>query len=419
MSNLKGYPSQSKLGSDTMEHACVVPSGTDSHGLMAIAKSTYQDTATDLAEALSTDQVIVATAHGALVGDVLSWRSGVLSGQEYFVTAIPDANSIRIGGKMPSAPGVGDEFRVLRSKTQEVSSGGGIVTGPITFTRDGSDQVVTEDTGTPANNRPLPVKITGLDGDVVIDAANLNLEVQLDHDSANPDSIRVGDGTETLAIEADSAARVAVTDAAGNRLGPNADGSVPIGDSSGVLDSGAGNVSAQTLRTTPAADSPHLLATRHEAAGTPLSGRLSDGVAFYKTVEDSQIPATLGAKTSASSLSVTISTDEPDIPISAPSGRTSVLPTRVDFSSTNIDNATYTEIVASTSADINKLHIADTTGEVIILAVGAAASEVDTLYVSRGGDTFEIFIPSGSRLSLKAVTLASITTDDWVINGLS
>lgn len=48
------------------------------------------------------------------------------------------------------------------------------------FVRNGAPQVVTEDTVDPTNNRPLPVKLTGVQGDVVIEAENLNLQVQLE-----------------------------------------------------------------------------------------------------------------------------------------------------------------------------------------------------------------------------------------------
>ena len=62
------------------------------------------------------------------------------------------------------------------------------------FIRDGAPQQVIEDTQNPANNRPLPVKLTGFDGDVKIQADNLNLETQLDgvYDSAEntiPDTV--------------------------------------------------------------------------------------------------------------------------------------------------------------------------------------------------------------------------------------
>ncbi len=43
---------------------------------------------------------------------------------------------------------------------------------------------------------------------------------------------------------------------------------------------GAGTVDANTLRTTPASDSPHLLAMRHETVTTPLATRISDGTSF-------------------------------------------------------------------------------------------------------------------------------------------
>ena len=56
-----------------------------------------------------------------------------------------------------------------------------------------------------------------------------------------------------------------------------------LGNASGAADWGAGAVSAQTLRNTPASDSPHLLATRHEALATPLSVRLGDTSAFVGT----------------------------------------------------------------------------------------------------------------------------------------
>src|SRR5690349_14308160 len=50
----------------------------------------------------------------------------------------------------------------------------------VEFIRDGDPQKVVEDTANPANNRPLPVKLTGFEGDVVINSENLNLETQLD-----------------------------------------------------------------------------------------------------------------------------------------------------------------------------------------------------------------------------------------------
>ena len=63
------------------------------------------------------------------------------------------------------------------------------------FIRDGAPQQVIEDTQNPANNRPLPVKLTGFEGDVIINSDNLNLETQSDGEyraeNQTPDSIGV------------------------------------------------------------------------------------------------------------------------------------------------------------------------------------------------------------------------------------
>lgn len=65
---------------------------------------------------------------------------------------------------------------------------------------------------------------------------------------------------------------------------------------------GAGTVSTGTVRTTPASDSPHLLATRHEAVGTPLSGRLSDGTDFISS------QAVAASQTTAATLTKALAT---------------------------------------------------------------------------------------------------------------
>lgn len=63
----------------------------------------------------------------------------------------------------------------------------------VSFIRNGQPQTVTEDTASPSNNRPLPVKLTGFDGDVIINSDNLNLETQLDGvygvDNTDPDNV--------------------------------------------------------------------------------------------------------------------------------------------------------------------------------------------------------------------------------------
>jgi hypothetical protein len=69
------------------------------------------------------------------------------------------------------------------------------------FFIDGNLQTVTEDTVNPANNSPLPVKLTGVTGDINITAGDLNIHSS--HTGANPDSMQIGDGTEIMLVNAD------------------------------------------------------------------------------------------------------------------------------------------------------------------------------------------------------------------------
>ena len=61
-------------------------------------------------------------------------------------------------------------------------------------------------------------------------------------------------------------------------------------------------------------------------------------------------------------------------------------------------------LTVGTSADITALEILDTGGRFYYLALGAAASEVDTLLITPGGNgIIPVTIPSGTRLSIKAI----------------
>jgi len=95
-----------------------------------------------------------------------------------------------------------DEFITLRPTNLSVDVDGNLVTntGPVRFIRDAAEVEVTEDTVDPANNIPLPVKLTSVTGDINITANDLN--VQTSHTSANPDSMRIGDGVEEWQMNA-------------------------------------------------------------------------------------------------------------------------------------------------------------------------------------------------------------------------
>jgi len=84
----------------------------------------------------------------------------------------------------------------------------------------------------------------------------------------------------------------------------------------------------------------------------------------------------------------------------------------LSYVSSPVSSAAYTTLVASTAATINELFVAETSGTYQILAVGAPGSEVPTIYMGPGGNTYDVAIPAGSRISLKnndSVTTTSST----------
>lgn len=138
-----------------------------------------------------------------------------------------------------------------------------------------------------------------------------------------------------------------------------------IGNATGAADFNSGAAGAQTLRT--------VLATRHESATTPVSVRISDGSAFNTP---------------------------------APKGRAYADSARNAYASTNVTTGAWVQIIASTAANINQLHIFDSSGQTIELGTGAAASETRVLIIPPGGfnAVVDLFIASGTRLSLRAIS---------------
>lgn len=89
----------------------------------------------------------------------------------------------------------------------------------------------------------------------------------------------------------------------------------------------------------------------------------------------------------------------------AAGGRAKVNQIYLDYSSSNVTTAAYTQILASSAAAANLVEIFDSSGELMILAVGGAGSEVDQCYIMPGGNgPVQLLIPASSRLSVKAKT---------------
>jgi len=92
---------------------------------------------------------------------------------------------------------------------------------------------------------------------------------------------------------------------------------------------------------------------------------------------------------------------------------------RLDYSVTNVDNTLWTQLVASTGANvINSILLFDGGGYAMELGIGAAAAEVRTLLIPPGGFNGPIpfFIPINSRISIRAIGAALVNLGEIDIN---
>jgi len=149
--------------------------------------------------------IIGVTGHAARTGDLVRFvtTSNAVGMYENYIESIVDANNFKLVSPLFLSITAGDIVQILRGVAPRYSSDGAslaqLTPDPIKFLYNGAIIDVAEDTVTPANNKPLPVKLTGITGDINITAGDLN--VQLSH--AGPvyfDSTRIGDGTNLLVV---------------------------------------------------------------------------------------------------------------------------------------------------------------------------------------------------------------------------
>lgn len=71
-----------------------------------------------------------------------------------------------------------------------------------------------------------------------------------------------------------------------------------------------------------------------------------------------------------------------------------------------VDTVNWTELIASTPADITAVEIFDSSGQTLELGVGPAAGEVRKFLVFPGGNgkVRPVEIPSGSRIAIRAIS---------------
>lgn len=123
----------------------------------------------------------------------------------------------------------------------------------------------------------------------------------------------------------------------------------------------------------------------------------------------------LGQATMANSTPVAIASDQ-----TMPRGRSYADSVRNAYASTSVTTGAWVQLIASTAADINQIHIFDSCGQTLELGTGAAASETRKLLIPPGGlaEPVNLRIASGTRVALRAVG-GNCTTGEFVMTGLN
>lgn len=455
MSISKGYPSKER-DLTLQQHDVYVtaePVREKQVGESVVAHQYVYAVGTDDVEASSTTQILNLTAHSVKIGDIIRFTSGALSGQEVKVSDIPSANTVKLSEVTSVAASAADTIQILRHKYPVINADGSIpvsttlVATPILFTLNGADQEVVEDTGTPANNRPLPVKLTGVTGDINITAGDLNIAM----DAAN-DSVRLGDGTTLANVSLSNELQVRDDDA--NTALSSVDGKITACNtgavviSSSALPTGAateaslssidGKVTACNTGAVTISASALPTGAATEATLAALDAKVTAVNTGAVVISSSSLPTGAATESTLSTISgnitacntgaVTISSSALPTGAATAANQASILAkiqgalTPVDFldsgvvdsSSSNIPAAGLT-VVASLAADCEEIQIVEDIGEFMTLTDG---SDAILAYLPLGGGTVKVSISSGTALKLASVSGATISVGKIAINFL-
>lgn len=257
----------------------------------------------------------------------------------------------------------------LTPGTDEVAIGDG--TDTLAVNADGSINTVATATDLDVRDLVHTADTIRLGDGVDLTLVSAAGELQVRDDDANTDLDTIAGAVSGTEMQVDVVASLPA--------GTNNIGDVDVNNLPATVDTNSGAAGASTVRT--------VLATRHEAAATPVAVRLSDGSNFAA-------PATAGRSYSDS--------------------------VRNDYSSTNVTTGAWVELIASTAGDINALFIFDSCGQTLELGTGAAASETRVLIIPPGGidGPVPLNIPSGTRVAIKAIS-ADCTSGEINITGLN
>jgi hypothetical protein len=449
MTTLKGYPGQKKEERTSNQYQTINPLVSDRYGADVVSFSAVQEIGTDAAEASSTTILINAASHAAKIGDIIRMTSGATSGETAVVYSV-STNAITLAQPLSAAPAALDTFSILRFRFPVVDSSGGLVTAPassapIEFSLNGSSQVVTEDTGTPANNVPLPVKIVNTLGDVApateATVATLATEATLATLDGKVTAVDTGNVTVTASVLPTGAATDATLAILDGKVTAVDTGNVTVAAS--ALPTGAatettlatldGKVTAVDTGNVTVAASVLPTGAATETTLATLDGKVTAVDTGAVTIVSSTLPTGAATETTLSTLNGKVTAcDTGAVVLAAGTATVGSVDINhldvVDFidttplldtSSTNIPASASTPvtIVASLAAAVKKIQFMDTTGAYIGLYSDPAGSPVLECIIGPGSDsTIEVAIPAATVLGLRNMENAAISSGMIAIN---
>lgn len=124
-----------------------------------------------------------------------------------------------------------------------------------------------------------------------------------------------------------------------------------------------------------------------------------------------------GASTTVSKDTTTPSNSNP-LPV-ATMGKPYLGSVRLDYGSTTVTNAAWTQLLATVGASgVFGITLFDSGGYAMELGIGGAGSEARTLLIPPGGfnGVIPLYITAGTRLSIRAVGAASVSAGEININ---
>jgi hypothetical protein len=192
-------PSQDSKDLRDNQYITGQPVGSNRRSLDVFPLGVFEVSASSVVEAGSTNNLVKITAHGAKVGDIIRILSSANNVNEFevFIDKVIDADNFELASILSANLEAGDTISILRPVSNKLTPDGTTLAQlnltAIKFKQDGTDVEVEEDTVTPSNSVPLPVKLMEFGGDISISANQI--DVNLDD---TDDSVALGDGSGNL-----------------------------------------------------------------------------------------------------------------------------------------------------------------------------------------------------------------------------